>query len=106
MLKEKSKESQMTEFGRAVLSLMLTRGIETRQDLRAKLNEAGYAISQARVSYYLNGDRAVDPMFLLCVTSLLGLTKEEQRKLSWSYAYGQKRLDGEDAAILEKLKTL
>jgi hypothetical protein len=90
VLKEKPKESQqMSEFGRTVYSLMLTRGIETRQKLREALNTAGYEISQARLSYYLNGQRNVDAKFVVCVADLLKLNKKERQELAWVFAYGQ-----------------
>ena len=105
MLKEKPKESQhMSEFGRTLFSLMLTRGIETRQDLRKRLNDGGYKISQPRLSYYLNGERTVEPMFVASVTELLNLTKEEQRRLAWAYLDGQFEPTQEQAAILAKLR--
>ena len=102
MLKEKPKDSrQMSEFGRIVYSLMLTRGIERRQDLLRLLNGNGYSISQARLSYYLNGERNVDPMFVACVSELLRLNKEERRRVAWAYAYEQLRPSPEDLAIIE-----
>lgn len=72
-----SKESQqMTEFGRTLFSLMLQRGIEHRQTLLKELNsppdEPKYSISQARLTYYLNGDRTVDPMFLVPILTRVG----------------------------------
>ena len=102
MLKEKPKDSrQMSEFGRTVYSLMLTRGIERRQDLLRLLNENGYPISQARLSYYLNGERNVDPMFVACVSELLGLNKDERRRVAWAYAYEQLRPSEEDLRVIE-----
>ncbi len=91
----------MSEFGRTVYSLMLTRGIERRQDLLRLLNENGYPISQARLSYYLNGERNVDPMFVACVSELLGLNKDERRRVAWAYAYEQLRPSEEDLRVIE-----
>ena len=79
----------MTEFGRTLLSLMLTRGMEHRQDLLKALRDVGYTISQSRLSYYFNGERKVDPAFVVHVSDLLELTKEERRRLAWAFAYGQ-----------------
>lgn len=102
MLKEKPKDSrQMSEFGRTVYSLMLTRGIERRQDLLRLLNENGYQISQARLSYYFNGERNVDPIFVACVSELLGLGKDERRRVAWAFAYEQLRLSEEDRRTIE-----
>lgn len=91
MLKEASKESpqQMSEFGRTLYSMMLMRGIERRQDLLRAVNEAGYTISQPRLSYYLNGQRNVDWKFVACVADLLKLSKKERQELAWVFAYGQ-----------------
>lgn len=96
----------MSEFGRTLYSLMLMRGIERRQDLLEKLNEGGYKISQTRLSYYLNGDRAVDPLFVMCVSELLNLTKEERRKLAWVYMNGQTRMTREIRELLKGFKSL
>ncbi len=79
----------MTEFGRTLFSLMLTRGMEHRQDLLKALRNVGYTISQSRLSYYFNGERKVDPVFVVQVSDLLGLTKEERRRLAWVFTYGQ-----------------
>ncbi len=79
----------MTEFGRTLFSLMLMRGMEHRQDLLKALKDVGYGISQSRLSYYFNGERKVDPVFVVQVSDLLRLTKEERRRLAWVFAYGQ-----------------
>ena len=79
----------MTEFGRTLFSLMLTRGMEHRQDLLEALKGTGYTISQSRLSYYLNGERKVDPAFVVHVSDLLELTKAERQRLAWAFAYGQ-----------------
>ena len=108
MLKGKpvDTQQQMTEFGRTLVSFMLTRGIEYRQELARLLNEGGYSISQARLSYYLNGERNVDALFVACVSELLRLNKEERRKLAWVYAYGQLRPDDEGMATVEKFRAV
>jgi hypothetical protein len=104
VLKEKpSGNQQMTEFGRTVVSLMMIRGVETRQELQSLLNEAGYRISQPAVSYYLNGVRAVPSFFFLCVCELLDLSNAERTKLAMAYSHGQDRLDPEKAEILKRL---
>ena len=79
----------MTEFGRTLFSLMLTRGMEHRQDLLQALKEVGYNISQSRLSYYFTGERKVDPVFAVRVSDLLGLNKEERKRLAWAFTYGQ-----------------
>lgn len=96
VIKSTSDEAQttkstphMTEFGRALYSMMLTRGIERRKDLAEALNESGYAISQAGLSYYMNGQRNVEPAFVVHVSDLLKLTKKERQELAWVFAYGQ-----------------
>lgn len=94
----------MSKFGQTLYSLMVKRGVETRQRLLRLLNDNGYQISQPRLSYYLNGSRNVDPMFMLCVSRLLGLTKEEQRELAWAYSYGQVNLTGEQKRTVEGFK--
>lgn len=102
-----SKDSpQLTEFGRTLYSLMLTRGIEHRQTLLRELNsppdEPRYSISQARLTYYLNGDRTVDPMFLECVSELLSLNKSERRQLGMAFAYGQIKRTPDEIAKIER----
>lgn len=94
MLEEKNTEAKgMTEFGRTLYSLMLTRGLEHRQDLLAVLPEE-QQISQSKLSYYMNGDRNVDPRFLANVVRALGLNREEKRRLAWAFAYGQLHDEG------------
>jgi hypothetical protein len=108
LLKEKPAGSakQMTEFGRTLYSFMLTRGIEHRQDLVRILKDNGYPISQARLTYYLNGERTVDPLFLACVSELLKLTKEERRRLAWAYGYGQLNLTEEQLDTIGAFKAV
>jgi len=104
MLKDNLRESQqMSEFGRM---LYITKGIERRQELVGLLSDNGYPISQARLSYYLNGDRNVDPLFLACVSELLKLNKEERRKLAWVYAYGQLRPSEDELEIIEGFRSV
>ncbi len=95
---------QMSEFGRTLYSLMLTRGIERRQDLLRLLNKGGYKISQPRLSYLLNGERNVDPLFMACVSELLRLTKEERRRLAWAYAYGQRKFSEREERIIANFR--
>lgn len=94
----------MTGFGRTLYSLMLTRGVENRQDLQRLLNDGGYKISQPQMSYFFNGKRTVDPVFFACVSELLGLNKEERRRLSWAYAHEQLRLSAEQLEMIEGFK--
>lgn len=88
-MQETKSTPHMTEFGRTLFSLMLTRGMEHRRDLLDRLREVEYPISQSRLSYYFNGERKVDPVFVVRVSDLLDLNKDERRRLAWAYAYGQ-----------------
>lgn len=101
-VQEVGKSSKhMTEFGRTLYSLMLTRGIEHRIGLLKPLNDGGYTISQSRLTYYFNGDRVVDPMFFLCVCELLNLGKREREQLSYAYANGQLKPSSEQSEVIE-----
>lgn len=106
LTEDKTEATKMSEFGRTLYSFMLTRGIERRQDLLEKLNRGGYKISQTRLSYYLNGDRTADPLFVMCVSELLDLTKEERRKLAWVYTNGQVRITREVRELLKTFRQL
>ena len=107
MLADKVRETQqMTEFGRTLYSFMVIRGIETRAELLRLLNETGYEISQARLSYLLNGKRVVDPLFFACVSELLKLNKDERRKLSWAYSNGQKHYSDGEQALISKFRAV
>lgn len=109
MLTDKPKDTQqhMSEFGRTLYSLMLTRGIEHRQDLLQKLREnERYPMSQARLSYYFNGQRSVDPKFVVYVAELLKLNKAERQRLADAYAFGQFQPDDEEASAMQELRRL
>lgn len=97
---------KMSEFGRTLYSLMLERGIERRQQLLGLLRQAGYPISQTRLSYYMNGHRNVDPLFVECVSELLGLTKRERERLAWAYAFGQGKPSERREEILRRAREL
>lgn len=103
--KEQQKEShRMTDFGRTLYSMMVAKGMDHRQDLVSALNERGYSITQSRLSYYLNGERNVNWLFVECVTALLELNKEEQRRLAWVYAYGQRKPGSEADALIRSMR--
>lgn len=107
VIKEARPAQQMSEFGRTLYSLMLTRGVEHRQDLLKKLREEGrYPISQARLSYYLNGERSVDPKFLVYVSELLRLNQAERRRLAWAFAYGQFEPDEAEQEQMRAIRSL
>lgn len=45
-------------------------------------------------------------MFLACVAELLKLNKEERRKLSWAYSYGQLRPSEKEMEIIEGFRSV
>jgi transcriptional regulator with XRE-family HTH domain len=100
----------MTEFGRTLYSLMLSRGIEFRQDLATLLTEAGYKVSQQTISNYMNGKRTIDPDFPLFVSEVLDLNEEEECRLAKAYTFGSTRLTQQHVerihAFREQLKVL
>lgn len=104
-VKDSQPTQHMSEFGRTLYSLMLTRGIEHKQTLLEILKENGcYSISQARLSYYFNGQRSVDPKFFAYVSELLRLGSGERRQLAWSFAYGQFQPNAEEEAEMRELR--
>lgn len=94
----------MTEFGRTLLGLMLSRGIEYRQDLAEMLTEAGYKISQQTISNYMNGKRNIDPDFPTFVSEVLDLDEEEQTRLARAFSYGATRLTQENVERIQAFR--
>lgn len=89
--------SPATEFGKYLLELMASREIDGGSSgLARTLTDARYSISQQTISSILSGNSKASRKFALRVTRVLGLTKEERRRLSWLLLYGQG--DAEDAS--------
>jgi len=72
-----------TEFGHALHSLMLDRGVKSRRDLAHVLAARGYEVSHQTISDYANGRRRrLEPGFLEGVSEALDLDEGERRRLA------------------------
>lgn len=82
-------KSQLTDFGAALYSLLLPRGMRSLAELSAKMEAAGDPIARQSLAAYANGTRRVPPSFAPRITPVLGLSEEEMDSLSKAIAYGQ-----------------
>ncbi len=94
--RRQGEEAEMTEFGRAVWSVIQERGAFSRAKIARRIGqETGWEPSRQAISNWLNGDREVPRDFVPAVIKTFGLSKEEAVRLEYLYFYGQGGQAGE-----------
>lgn len=81
--------SQLTDFGAALYTLLLPRGMRSLAELAARMKESGDPISRQSLAAYANGTRKVPPSLARRVSAALDLDDDEKVKLAVGIAFGQ-----------------
>lgn len=76
---------ELSEFGRHVYGLMLSRGITRFAQLCAEFEKAGDPIHRQTLSGYLKGTSSPPANFARRLVPVLTLTEEEERELAWVF---------------------
>lgn len=94
--KRQGEEAEMTEFGRAVWSVIQERGAFSRARIARKIGqETGWEPSRQAISNWLNGERTPPHDFVPAVIKTFDLSREEAVRLEYLYFYGQGGRAGE-----------
>jgi transcriptional regulator with XRE-family HTH domain len=86
---EHRSQTGLTDFGKYLYQVMVSRDLRTFADLSRALESRGHGVSRQAIANYANGNRAVPASFVVAVASELKLSEDEQRELAWCFAYGQ-----------------
>jgi hypothetical protein len=79
---------QLTDFGKHLFSLMLSRNIRTFAELRELLAKNGFDVHRQTISHYATGKYEAPPRFVRKLAEVLDLSEEEKRKLAWVHDFG------------------
>lgn len=80
---------ELSEFGRYVYGLMLSRGFTSFSQVCAALEEKGDTIHRQTLSAYMKGSSGPPANFARRLARALDLTPEEERELAWmAYLHG------------------
>ena len=84
-----SVQPDLSEFGKYLYKLMLSKGIGSFNALATKMSTDEYIVYRQAVSKYAKGKQPVPPKFARRLAMVLLLTEEEERSLSWAlYRWG------------------
>lgn len=81
----------LTHFGSTVWSLMAERGITKQTELMRLLETQGLKVSHGALSKWLYGEAQVNRAFPEAFAKALHLGEDEMVRLSYAFAYGQKK---------------
>lgn len=87
---QRPDEEEMTEFGRAVWSIIQERGAYSRAKIGREIGrQTGWSPSRQSISNWLTGERDAPRELVPALNKTFGLSKEEVLRLEYLYFYGQ-----------------
>lgn len=76
-------QPDLSEFGKYLFGIMLSRGIKSFSGLAAALDCDEYRVHRQTVTKYARAEQPVQPRFARRVAEVLNLTEDEERELAW-----------------------
>lgn len=73
----------LSEFGKHLYKLMVSRGIRSFSALASELDDNDYRMYRQTVTKYARGEQPVPPRFARRLTQVLALTEDDERELAW-----------------------
>jgi hypothetical protein len=85
----------LTEYGALLLRLMAERDLVSYEGMAALLVAAGYDYRPEDVAAHVKGTiEEPDERFTRAIAEVMGLDREERRKLGAAFLFGNRRLGG------------
>jgi hypothetical protein len=82
-------QPDLSEFGRYLYRLMVSKGIKTFNALASEMDTSEYRVFRQTVVKFAKGEQIVQPRFARRLATVLELSKQEERELAWMlYRYG------------------
>ncbi len=95
---------RLTEFGKAVRTIMQRRDVYQWADLHRSLTAVSCPLSRQQVMNYVYGDSVADERFVEYLEKAFNLSEEERYEISYAWAYLQnKKGDTQAKTALQKV---